>query len=106
MVEGAQGLSPLVFVDDAHLLGGTAVLVHQTALTQVATVSAGDVLPDPALPLWKDGPVERIEIGILDDETIEKLLATALWDRWMRRRCESRPDDPDVFAGAGQRWAR
>jgi hypothetical protein len=106
MVEGAQGLSPLVFVDDAHLLGGTAVLVHQTVLTQVATVSAGDVLPDPALPLWKDGPVERIEIGILDDETIEKLLATALWDRWMRRRCESWPDDPDVFAGAGQRWAR
>ena len=30
------------------------------------------------LSLWKDGPAERIEIGVLDDETIEELLASAL----------------------------
>lgn len=83
MVEEAEGRPLLVFVDDAHLLdNGSAVLVHQMALTQaatvVATVRAGEVLPDPVLSLWKDGPAERIEIGVLDDETIEELLVSAL----------------------------
>ena len=44
----------------------------------LATVRAGAVLPDPVLSLWKDGPAERIEIGVLKDETIEELLASAL----------------------------
>jgi hypothetical protein len=83
VVEQARGRPLLVFVDDAHLLdSGSAVLVHQLALTQaatvLATVRAGEVLPDPVLSLWKDGPAERIEIGALDDETIEELLASAL----------------------------
>jgi DNA-binding CsgD family transcriptional regulator len=83
MVEETQGRPLLVFVDDAHLLDkGSAVLVHQLALTRaatvLATVRAGEVLPDPVLSLWKDGPAERIEIGALDDETIEELLASAL----------------------------
>ena len=83
MVEEAQGRPLLVFVDDAHLLdNGSAVLVHQLALTQaatvLATVRAGEVLPDPVLSLWKDGPAERIEIGVLDDATIEELLVSVL----------------------------
>ena len=83
MVKETQGRPLLVFVDDAHLLDkGSAILVHQMALTQaatvLATVRAGEVLPDPVLSLWKDGPAERIEIGVLDDETIEELLASAL----------------------------
>ncbi len=83
MVEATRGRPLLVFVDDAHLLdNGSAILVHQLALTQaatvLATVRAGEVLPDPVLSLWKDGPAERIEIGALDDETIEELLASAL----------------------------
>ena len=83
MVEETQGRPLLVFVDDAHLLDkGSAILVHQMALTQaatvLATVRAGEVLPDPVLSLWKDGPAERIEIGVLDDEAIEELLASAL----------------------------
>jgi DNA-binding CsgD family transcriptional regulator/RecA/RadA recombinase len=83
MAEETQGRPLLVFVDDAHLLDkGSAILVHQLALTQaatvLATVRAGEVLPDSVLSLWKDGPAERIEIGALDDETIEELLASAL----------------------------
>ncbi|MCW2548601.1 MAG: transcriptional regulator, LuxR family [Mycobacterium sp.] len=83
LVEEAHGLPLLVFVDDAHLLdNGSAILVHQLALTQaatvLATVRAGEVLPDPVLSLWKDGPAERIEIGVLDDATIEELLVLAL----------------------------
>jgi DNA-binding CsgD family transcriptional regulator len=83
MVEEAQGLPLLVFVDDAHLLDkGSAILVHQMALTRaatvLATVRAGEVLLDPVLSLWKDGPADRIEIGVLDDDTIEELLVSAL----------------------------
>jgi hypothetical protein len=83
IVEEAHGLTLVVFVDDAHLLdNGSAILVHQIALTKAATVLAtvrsGEVLPDPVLSLWKDGPAERIEIGVLDDETMEELLAAAL----------------------------
>ena len=83
MVEEALGRPLLVFVDDAHLLdNGSAILVHQMALTQaatvLATVRAGEPLPDPVLSLWKDGPAERIEIGVLDDATIEELLVSAL----------------------------
>ena len=83
LVEQARGRPLLVFVDDAHLLNnGSAILLHQMALTEVATVlatvRAGEVLPDPVLSLWKDGPAERIEIGVLDDATIEELLASAL----------------------------
>ena len=83
MVDDSEGLPLLVFVDDAHLLDQrSAVLVHQMALTQAATVlvtvRAGEVLPDPVLSLWKDGPAERIEIGVLDDEAIEDLLVLAL----------------------------
>ena len=83
MVDQTQGRPLLVFVDDAHLLdNGSAILLQQLALTQaatvLATVRAGEVLPDPVLSLWKDGPAERIEIGALDDETIEELLASVL----------------------------
>src|SRR5271163_4713439 len=83
IVDEAQGRPLLIFVDDAHLLdNGSAILVHQMALTQaatvLATVRAGEALPDPVLSLWKDGPAERIEIGVLDDETIEELLVSAL----------------------------
>jgi DNA-binding CsgD family transcriptional regulator len=83
MVDQTQGRPLLVFVDDAHLLdNGSAILVQQLAQTQsatvLATVRAGEVLPDPVLSLWKDGPAERIEVGALDDETIEELLASVL----------------------------
>ena len=83
MADQARGRPLLVFVDDAHLLdNGSAILVHQLALAQaatvLATVRAGEVLPDPVLSLWKDGPAERIEIGALDGATIEELLASAL----------------------------
>ena len=115
MVEEAQGRPLLVFVDDAHLLdNGSAILVHQLALTQaatvLATVRAGEVLPDPVLSLWKDGPAERIEIGVLDDETIEELLVSALGgpvDAATVRELAARSrGKSDVPARAGQWCAR
>jgi hypothetical protein len=66
----AQGCPLVVFVDDAHLLdGGSATLVRQLALTEVATVlvtvRSGERAPDPLVALWKDALVERIEVGVL-----------------------------------------
>jgi DNA-binding NarL/FixJ family response regulator len=83
VVEAAAGRPLVVFVDDAHLLdNGSATLVHQLALTGaitvLATVRSGEAVPDPVLSLWKDGPAERIEVGVLDDAAIEELLFMAL----------------------------
>ena len=82
-MEGAEGRPLVVFVDDAHLLdAGSATLVHQLALTRaatvVATVRSGEAVPDPVVALWKDGPAERIEVGVLDDAAIDELLVTVL----------------------------
>jgi DNA-binding CsgD family transcriptional regulator len=78
-----RGQPLVVFVDDAHLLdGGSATLVHQLALTRAATVLVtvrlGEAAPDPVVALWKDGPAERIELGVLDDVAIEELLVKVL----------------------------
>ena len=105
----------MVFVDDAHLLdNGSAILLHHLALTRAATVLAtvrsGEAVPDPVVALWKDGPAERIEVGILDDATIEELLVVALGGPMDAasvasvRRSLSRQSD--VPAGAGDRGAR
>jgi DNA-binding CsgD family transcriptional regulator len=103
VVEGAGGRPLLVFVDDAHLLdGGSATLVHQLALTRaatiVATVRSGEEAPDPVVALWKDGPAERIEVGILNDAVIEELLGSVLGGpvdpasvRQLAERCQGNP---------------
>ena len=74
-----QGRRLVVFVDDAHLLdNGSATLFHQLALTQAATVLAtvrsDELAPDAVVHLWKDGPAERVEVGVLEDAAIEELL--------------------------------
>jgi DNA-binding CsgD family transcriptional regulator len=103
-VAGRAGGRPLVvFVDDAHLLdGGSATLVHQLALTRAATVlvtvRSGEVVPDPVVALWKDGPAERIELGVLGDTVIEELLVKVLGGpvdaasvRQLADRCRGNP---------------
>ena len=92
VVEGAEGRPLVVFVDDAHLLdAGSATLVHQLALTRaatvVATVRSGEAVPDPVVALWKDGPAERIEVGVLDDDDDRRAAGRRCWaGRWSRRR--------------------
>jgi DNA-binding CsgD family transcriptional regulator len=83
VADGAGGKPLVVFVDDAHLLDdGSAILLQQLALTGaatvVATVRSGEPAPDPVVALWKDGPAERIELGVLDDATVEELLVSVL----------------------------
>lgn len=83
VVHAAGGKPLVVFVDDAHLLDdGSAILLQQLALTGAATVLAtvrsGEPAPDPVVALWKDGPAERIELGVLDDATVEELLVSVV----------------------------
>jgi DNA-binding CsgD family transcriptional regulator len=118
-VAGRAGGRPLaVFVDDAHLLdGGSATLVHQLALTRAATVlvtvRSGEVVPDPVMALWKDGPAERIELGVLGDTVIEDLLVKALGGpvdaasvRQLADRCGGNPMVlRDLVTGALERGA-
>lgn len=83
LVERAEGRRLVLLVDDAHLLDdASATLVHQVAATGaavvLATVRTGEPAPDPVVGLWKDGLVERLEIGGLDAEELEELLTSAL----------------------------
>ncbi|PRC45731.1 helix-turn-helix transcriptional regulator, partial [Mycobacterium sp. ITM-2017-0098] len=62
----SQG-SSIVGVDDAHLLDElSATLLHQLAVDQsgriIATVRAGEPVPDAVTSLWKDGYLRRIEL--------------------------------------------
>jgi hypothetical protein len=83
LVERAAGRPLVLFVDDAHLLDdASATLVHQLAVTGaafvLATMRSGESAPDPVVSLWKDDVVERIELGGLQAEAVEKLLSEAL----------------------------
>jgi DNA-binding CsgD family transcriptional regulator/type II secretory pathway predicted ATPase ExeA len=87
LTQDAGGRPLLVFVDDAHLLDdGSAMLVHQLSQTRSATVLAcvlatgrtGQPTVDPMVVLWKDHLAERIELGPLDETTMEDLLVTVL----------------------------
>jgi DNA-binding CsgD family transcriptional regulator len=83
LVDGAGGRPLVVFVDDAHLLDvGSATLLHQLAQTRaatvLATVCAGESVPDPVVSLWKDGEADRIKIDVLPDAAIEELLVAVL----------------------------
>jgi DNA-binding CsgD family transcriptional regulator len=83
LVERAGGRHLVLFVDDAHLLDdASATLVHQLASTPsasvVATLRAGEAAPDPVVALWKDGLVERLDLGGLRSEAVEEVLSAAL----------------------------
>ncbi|QXJ24814.1 hypothetical protein AGRA3207_006213 [Actinomadura graeca] len=66
---GAQGdpARLLLAVDDAHLLDpSSAALVHHLVVHErarvLATVRAGEAMPDPVLALWKDELARRLEL--------------------------------------------
>jgi DNA-binding CsgD family transcriptional regulator len=103
LAEMGRGRPLVVFVDDAHLLdGGSAMLVHQLALTGTATVlvtvRSGETAPDPVVALWKDALAERIDVGALPAVAIEELLVTVLGGpvdtaslRQLAERCMGNP---------------
>src|SRR5690606_30762368 len=83
LAERSEDRRLLLFIDDAHLMDdASATLVHQVAVTGVATVlvtvRSGEPAPDPVVALWKDGLAERIELGGLSPESIDELLTAVL----------------------------
>jgi DNA-binding CsgD family transcriptional regulator len=78
------GKTPLVVIDDAHLLDpGSAHLLLELARARRArfliTATAGTVLPVAILAMWKDEHIERIDLDSLNDHEMRRL-ASALFD--------------------------
>jgi DNA-binding CsgD family transcriptional regulator len=83
LADRSDGSDLLLFVDDAHLLDdASATLVHQVAAsgaaTVLATVTSGEVAPDPVVALWKDELAERVELDGLAADAITELLSAVV----------------------------
>ena len=83
LIDGAEGHSLVVGVDDAQLLDPTsAALVLQLTGTPsafvLATVRSGEPCPDAIVSLWKDAGAERLELPGLSrvetDELVENIV--------------------------------
>jgi DNA-binding CsgD family transcriptional regulator len=77
-------VSPVVLgVDDAHLLdSSSAALVHELMLCGsvflLATIDAGEPVPDAILALWKDGLARRLNLRPLGEAAVDELLHRVL----------------------------
>lgn len=83
LIERAGDGRLVLFVDDAHLLDGmSATLVHQLAevprIQLLLTVRSGEPAPDPIVALWKDGLVDRVEVGGLGVDAVGEVLSWVL----------------------------
>ena len=83
LAERAAGRTLMLSVDDAHLLDNhSAALVLQLALSMptfvVATIRAGELVPDAVTALWKEGLADRVDVGRLDDQSIEEIAKSVL----------------------------
>jgi DNA-binding NarL/FixJ family response regulator len=81
-----SGDHSVIGVDDAHLLDQlSATLLHQLALDGsmriVATVRAGERVPDAITSLWKDGYLQRLHLTPFNKEQSVKLIEQALGGR-------------------------
>lgn len=81
----AEGHS-VIGVDDAHLLDQlSATLLHQLALDGsvriVATVRAGETVPDAITSLWKDGYLQRLHLTPFTRDQCVSLIEEALGGR-------------------------
>lgn len=78
---GATGT--VVAIDDAHLLDDlSATVVHRlslaTSASLVLTVRTGQPAPDAVTALWKDGPLQRLEVQPLSESETVTLLEAVL----------------------------
>ena len=76
----------VIGVDDAHLLDQlSATLLHQLALDGsvriVATIRAGETVPDAITSLWKDGYLLRLHLTPFSKEQCVTLVESALGGR-------------------------
>ena len=83
ITEQGDGAPVALMVDDAHLLDdSSALLLHQLVLATnifvIVTTRSGSGGPATVVSLWKDGLLERIEVGSLPPSQVEQLLQTAM----------------------------
>jgi DNA-binding NarL/FixJ family response regulator len=83
LVERARGRKIVLGVDDAQLLDpvSAALVLHLTNSASafvIATVRSGEPCPDAIVSLWKDAGARRIELRRLSDESVARLVETAL----------------------------
>jgi DNA-binding NarL/FixJ family response regulator len=79
----ARGGRLVIGIDDAHLLDdASAALTHQLALSPeffiLATMRAGEAVPDSVTALWKDGLAERFEVQALSEDRVRELIRQVL----------------------------
>jgi DNA-binding CsgD family transcriptional regulator/type II secretory pathway predicted ATPase ExeA len=75
-----DGRPVVLLVDDAHRLDrSSATLLHhlcaQGHATVLATVRAGEPVPDAVTALWKDAGAERVDVAPLADDAAARLAA-------------------------------
>ncbi|WP_375476308.1 AAA family ATPase [uncultured Jatrophihabitans sp.] len=78
-----DGARLALLVDDAHLLDDlTATLLHQLIEAREAfvimTLREREPAPEALVTAWKDGLIERMELGELGDDAVERLLTAVL----------------------------
>src|SRR5688500_17732354 len=83
IVDRSAGGQFVIGVDDAHLLDASsaALLGHLAASGScfvVATVRSQQSVPDSIVSLWKDGPLERVELQTLSQDEVANLLRAVL----------------------------
>lgn len=95
--------SPVLVVDDAHLLdGASAAAVHDLATRRrvfvLLTLRAGSPAPDAVTALWADAAALRLDMVPLADEAVGMLIERVLdgpidpvSERELRRLCGGRP---------------
>jgi DNA-binding CsgD family transcriptional regulator len=106
LAERAGDRPLMLSIDDAHLLDNhSAALVLQLAMSMpsfvVATIRVGEPVPDPVVALWKEGVAERVEVGPLDDGSIEAIAALVLdgpIERQVTRAVVARADGNPLVA--------
>lgn len=79
----AQGRRLVVVIDEAHLLDeSSAALVHHlvsaTPVAVVCTLRAGAPAPEAVTALWKEELAERLEVGPLRRQDVERLIPAVL----------------------------
>ncbi len=83
LAAGSSGGDSLLVVDDIQWLDpSSAAVVHQLVVdgwcALVATLRTGEPVPEPVQQLWKDGWVERLDLGPLDRTAVAELATAAL----------------------------
>lgn len=83
LAQRSQSAPVVVGIDDAHLLDdGSAALVHHLILRRaaflVASVRAGEPVPDAVAALWKDGLAGRLRVRPLPAAVMDTLITRAL----------------------------